>query len=161
MGGAIIAGHHTNKLSMVSSQDNELVVDNQNALMSARGASALIGAARFVVGLQPMTKKLFEALQHLKHNKHEVILFHTLDYEKEVDFDFSNKPQRFIDVETGKHIDLYAENAQVNYKEGMGNFINDLKLQCLQYRIKYVPVDIKKDINQLLTQFLVERQQFA
>ena len=61
MGGAIIAGHHTNKLSMVSSQDNELVVDNQNALMSARGASALIGAARFVVGLQPMTKKLFEA----------------------------------------------------------------------------------------------------
>jgi len=106
-------------------------------------------------------KKLFEALQHLKHNKHEVILFHTLDYDREVDFDFSNKPQRFIDVETGKHIDLYAENAQVNYKQGMENFINDLKLECLQYRINYVPVDIKKDINQLLTQFLIERQKFV
>ena len=61
MKGAIIAGHHTNKLSMVSSQDNELIVDNQNALMAARGASSLIGAARFVLALQPMTKKLWEA----------------------------------------------------------------------------------------------------
>ena len=60
MSGAVIAGHHTNKMSMVSSQDNELLVDNQNALMAARGASALIGAARFVVALQPMTKKLWD-----------------------------------------------------------------------------------------------------
>jgi len=107
------------------------------------------------------SKKIFEALQHLKHNKHEVILFHTLDYEREVDFDFSNKPQRFIDVETGKHIDLYAENAQENYKHGMERFINDLKLECLQYRINYVPIDIKNNINQLLTQFLIERQKFV
>jgi len=106
-------------------------------------------------------EKLFEALQHLKHNKHEVILFHTLDYEKEVDFDFSNKPQRFIDVETGKHIDLYAENAKKNYQLLMDSLIKDLKLQCLQYRINYVPVDINKDLGQILIQFLVKRQQFA
>jgi hypothetical protein len=61
MGGAIIAGHHTNKLSMVTTQDKELIVDNQNALMAARGASSLIGAARFVLALQPMTKNLWEA----------------------------------------------------------------------------------------------------
>jgi len=66
MGGAVIAGHHTNKLSMVSTQDNELLVDNQNALMAARGASALIGAARFVLAFQPMTKKLWE--QHFKEH---------------------------------------------------------------------------------------------
>ena len=66
MEGAIIAGHHTNKLSMVYTQDNELLVDNQNALMAARGASALIGAARFVLGLNPMTKKLWD--QHFKEH---------------------------------------------------------------------------------------------
>ena len=66
MNGAVIAGHHTNKLSMVSTQDNELLVDNQNALMAARGASSLIGAARFVLALQPMTKKLWE--QHFKEH---------------------------------------------------------------------------------------------
>ena len=68
MKGAVIAGHHTNKLSMVATQDNELIVDNQNALMAARGASSLIGAARFVLALQPMTKKLWDAhfKQHIK-----------------------------------------------------------------------------------------------
>ena len=66
MRGAVIAGHHTNKLSMVSTQDNELLVDNQNALMAARGASSLIGAARFVLALQPMTRKLWD--HHFKEH---------------------------------------------------------------------------------------------
>src|SRR5699024_7006969 len=35
------------------------------------------------------TEKLFEALQHLKYNKHEVVLFHTIDKLKEIDFEFS------------------------------------------------------------------------
>src|SRR5690606_19101986 len=32
--------------------------------------------------------KLFEALRHLKYNKHEVVLFHVLDKEKEFAFNF-------------------------------------------------------------------------
>jgi len=58
--GAVIAGHHTNKFSMISIEDDgELVVDHQIALNSARGASSLVAAARFVLAFQPMTKKLF------------------------------------------------------------------------------------------------------
>mgnify|MGYP000035257083 CR=1 FL=1 len=60
MDGSIIAGHHTNKLSMVSIVDKELLVDHQGAMFSARGASALVAAARFVLGMQPMTRKLWE-----------------------------------------------------------------------------------------------------
>jgi hypothetical protein len=53
--------------------------------------------------------KLFEALRHLKHNKHEVVLFHVFDKEKELKFDFDNRPKRFIDVETGEHINLISK----------------------------------------------------
>tara|TARA_B100001964_G_scaffold131352_1_gene145145 strand:+ start:3112 stop:5259 length:2148 start_codon:yes stop_codon:yes gene_type:complete len=66
MNGSIIAGHHTNKLSMVSTHNQELLVDNQNALTAARGASSLIGAARFVLALQPMTRKLWD--DHFKEH---------------------------------------------------------------------------------------------
>jgi len=107
------------------------------------------------------SSKLFEALQHLKHNKHEVILFHTLDYSKEVNLDYSNKPQRFIDIETGKHIDIYAENAQKNYQSKMDTFNKELKNNCIQHKIKYYPVDINNSFNALITQFLIERQQFS
>ena len=54
-------------------------------------------------------QKLFEALQHLKYNKHEVVLFHLIDEQTELRFDFENTPKRFLDVETGEHIDLYSD----------------------------------------------------
>ena len=48
--------------------------------------------------------ELFSALQHLKHNKHEVILFHTVDKSKEIDFDFANRPYTFVDMESGDEV---------------------------------------------------------
>jgi|TARA_R100000479_G_scaffold28896_1_gene11331 uncharacterized protein (DUF58 family) len=104
---------------------------------------------------------LFEALQHLKYNKHEVILFHTFDKEKEQDFNFSNRPKRFVDVETGEHINLYAENIKQSYETAVANYFSELKLKCGQYRIKYVAADINESFNKILTTYLVERQKFG
>jgi len=106
-------------------------------------------------------EKIFEALQHLKYNKHEVILFHTLDHNTEIDLQFGTKPQRFIDVETGKHIDIFAENAKENYAKAMLSFTNNLKTECMKYRIKYYPVNIRERFHKILLQFLIERQQFS
>ena len=107
------------------------------------------------------SEKMFEALQHLKYNKHEVILFHTFDKKREVDFDFSNKPKRFVDVETGEHIDLYAENIKKQYAEAVEDYFSELRLRCGQYRIKYVLADINESFNKILTTYLVERQKFG
>lgn len=104
---------------------------------------------------------LYEALRHLKHNKHEVILFHVLDKKTEQEFDFSNSPKRFIDVETGEHINLYADNVRDVYKIAVGDYIKDIKLKCLQYKIKYVEVDINKGFSDILTTYLIERQRFV
>lgn len=105
-------------------------------------------------------EKLFEALQHLKYNKHEVILFHTYDREKEIEFDFSNRPKRFVDLETGEHLNLYAGNVRQDYKEAVQKYFNELKIKCGQYRIKYIPVNINEDFSTILTSFLIERQKF-
>ncbi|WP_343329058.1 DUF58 domain-containing protein [Polaribacter staleyi] len=101
---------------------------------------------------------LFEALKHLKYNKHEVILFHTYDGETEYNFNFDNVPKKFIDVETGEEINVYAENVRENYKELIGAYFNELKNKCLQYKIDYVPVDIHKGYNAVLTAYLISRK---
>ena len=106
-------------------------------------------------------EKLFEALQHLKYNKHEVILFHTYDKEKEIEFDFSNRPKRFVDVETGAHVNLYADAIRGDYKEAVKDYFTALKIRCGQYRIKYVPVAINEDFSAILTTYLLERQKFV
>ncbi|GLU42865.1 DUF58 domain-containing protein [Allomuricauda sp. NBRC 101325] len=105
--------------------------------------------------------KLFEALRHLKYNKHAVVLFHLLDYEHELNFDFDNAPKRFVDVETGVHVDLYADSIKKAYAEKVMQYQEELKLKCAQYRIKYISVDIKSDFSQVLNSFMIERQKFA
>lgn len=104
--------------------------------------------------------ELFEALRHLKYNKHDVVLFHVFDSKTEVDFDFENRPTRFLDVETGEHVNLYADNVKETYRVAVRDFFEQLRVRCGQYRIKYMPVDIQQDFNVILTTFLLERQLF-
>ncbi|MHA6279319.1 DUF58 domain-containing protein [Salinimicrobium sp. CAU 1759] len=106
-------------------------------------------------------EKLFEALRHLKYNKHELVLFHVLDKRKELSFDFGEEPRRFTDVETGEKIDLYADNVRISYKQEVDDYFSRLKLKCAQYGIKYVQADINESFNKILSTYLVERQKFV
>ena len=103
-------------------------------------------------------EELFEALRHLKYNKHEVVLFHTFDGKTEFKFDFDNSPKKFIDVETGEEVNLYAENIQEKYTELVDSYFKELKNKCLQYKIEYVPVDIQQGFYQVLTSYFLSRQ---
>jgi len=104
--------------------------------------------------------KIFDALRHLKYNKHEVVLFHLLDMDKEFHFDFENTPKRFLDVETGEHIDLFSDTIKENYEEAIKTYFDALKMKCAQYKIKYVDVDVRGNFSKVLNTFMVERQKF-
>ncbi len=106
-------------------------------------------------------ERLFAALQHLKYNKHEVVLFHTFDKNRELNFDFDNRPTRFVDVETGEFVNLYAHNIKPSYQKAVEDYFKELQLRCGQYRIKYVATDINESFNKILTTYLVERQKFG
>lgn len=101
---------------------------------------------------------LFDALQHLRYNKHEVILFHVLDKSKELDFDYDNRPYRFVDVETGEEIKLLPGEIRKSYTETIGNFYTELKLKCAQYRIDFIEADVNKGFDQILLPYLLKRE---
>ncbi|APG66268.1 hypothetical protein LPB136_13180 [Tenacibaculum todarodis] len=103
-------------------------------------------------------EEMFEALRHLKFNKHEVVLFHTYDGKTEFNFDFDSAPKKFVDLETKEEINLYSENIQEQYKESVSNYFKELKNSCLQYKIDYVPVDINKGFKEVLATYLISRQ---
>jgi len=105
-------------------------------------------------------EEMFEALRHLKYNKHEVVLFHTFDGVTEFNLNFDDTPKKFVDVETGEEINLYAQNFQEKYKKLVENYFNELKTKCLQYQIDYVPVDIHLGFKAVLTSYLISRRKF-
>lgn len=101
---------------------------------------------------------VFSALQHLKHNKHEVILFHTVDRNTEVDFSFSNRPYRFVDLESGDDIKLMPSEVRSEYLKTMNRFSRELDLRCGQYGIDFVEADIRQGFRQILLPYLLKRQ---
>ncbi|WP_347173631.1 DUF58 domain-containing protein [Polaribacter uvawellassae] len=103
---------------------------------------------------------LFDALRHLKYNKHEVVLFHTYDKQHELDFDFENSPKKFVDVETGDALNIYSSNIKEAYQKSVNNYFNELKLKCLQYQIDYVAVNSNDGFETVLTSYLISRRKF-
>jgi uncharacterized protein (DUF58 family) len=103
-------------------------------------------------------EELFSALQHLKYKKHEVVLFHVHDKKKEMDFDFENRPYKFIDLETGEEIKLNPSQIKDNYIASITAFANALKLKCGQYQIDFVEADINAGFDTILYTYLVKRQ---
>lgn len=104
---------------------------------------------------------LFNALQHLKHNKHKVVLFHVVDSKTELNFDFDNAPRKFIDVETGEEVAVFADNVKQEYEKQMESYFKKLALTCAQNRIKYIPVSVGASFEKIMTTYLIEKQNFG
>lgn len=104
------------------------------------------------------TEELFSALQHLRHNKHEVVLFHVVDHAKEIDFDFDNRPCKFIDMENGREIKIRPHEVREHYIKSVNEFKNELKLRCGQYQVDFIDADINKGFRQILLPYLLKRE---
>jgi uncharacterized protein (DUF58 family) len=102
--------------------------------------------------------ELFQALYHLKHNKHEVILFHVVNKALEVDFNLDNRPYQLIDMETGEKMRLQPAEIKAKYVEEIQKYFNEIKMRCANYRIDFMPADVNEGYNQILLQYLLKRQ---
>jgi len=107
---------------------------------------------------QENTDELFEALQHLKYNKHEVLLFHVTDHRQERDFDFRNQPYRFVDLETGEHLRFSPHDLKKNYEKAMLDYFEEMRVRCGQYQIDLAEADINEDFKHVLYTYLLKRK---
>lgn len=101
--------------------------------------------------------QLFNALQHLKHNKNEILIFHVFDKNTELDFDFGNRPTEFIDLETGEKLKLEPDDIRDSFKQKAIERAQEVKLRCAQFKIDYVRADINEGVEKVLEAYLVKR----
>ncbi|HLK98359.1 MAG TPA: DUF58 domain-containing protein [Hymenobacter sp.] len=97
------------------------------------------------------------ALQHLRHQHHEVLLFHIMDRATESDFAFQDRPYLFEDIETGETVKLQPNQVREQYRAAMRQYEQELMLRCGQYKIDFVPVDIREPFDKVLYAYLVKR----
>lgn len=101
---------------------------------------------------------MFAALEHLRYNKHEVVLFHVHDGMLEQKLEFDNRPYRFVDLESGDVVKLNPMEVKERYEQIMKTRKEELLRHCYQYQIDYVEADINKLYDQVLTAYLIKRQ---
>jgi len=103
------------------------------------------------------SEKMFSALQHLKHNRHEVLLFHVIDKKTEQEFLFDERPYEFNDIESGEKVRVRPSQIRNEYVKQVKHIKDQLILKCGQYKIDYIEADIAEGFNQILHAYLVKR----
>jgi len=100
---------------------------------------------------------LFAAIQHLKYNKHEVIIFNVNDKQKEIDLGFDNRPHHFIDMENGDEVKVHPGKIRDAYRTSLAQYRHELEQKCAQYRIDIIDANIHEGYNTLLKSYLIKR----
>lgn len=110
------------------------------------------------IPFQEITDNSFlDSLLHLKHRKHEVIIFHLIDQKLEEQFDFGNEPYEFEDLETGKMIKLYPNNIKEQYLKKLRVYQQNIQDFCLNHNISLIPYNLQEPITKILQEYLQKR----
>ena len=107
---------------------------------------------------QENSQDFFSALQHLKYNKHEVIVFHVVDRSRELNFEFDARLHKFVDLETVEELKVNPLELKEEYVNQMTSFEQELKIRCGQYKIDFIPVDCTKGFESVLLSYLIKRK---
>lgn len=101
--------------------------------------------------------KFNQVIQHLIFQKHDLVLFYVMDMKTELDFQFSNTPHEFVDMESGEKVKLMPNEIQGDFQNYMVEKLAFFKNKCLQFGVDFVPVDMDDDYEKVLSTFLRKR----
>lgn len=104
---------------------------------------------------------VFSALQHLKYNKHEVVIFNVLDHSKELYFEFDNRPHHFIDIESGLELKVHPNQVKAHYLQQVQAYHKEFQLRCMQYKIDLIDADIQAGYHPVLQAYLIKRNKMV
>ena len=92
-----------------------------------------------------------------RHRATEASLRAALDAETEVDFDFADRPTRFVDLETGEELKLHPTEVREAYVSRIGQLTKTLRDRCGAHGIDWVDVDVAQGVLPVLTGYLTKR----
>ena len=169
--------HFQSALKSTNSHFNQLISELQNTVLQKNSTSPSqtsvskaihhiseqIGRRAMVILFTDMFEQeniedVFLALRHLKHQKHEVLVFHTIDKSTELDFEFENRPYEFIDIETQEKLKLHPVQIREQYLGRMKMLMENIYDKCAQYKIDLIECDVKQSVDQVLLAYLVKRK---
>ena len=100
--------------------------------------------------------RLIHALRHLRHRRHEIVLFHILAPE-EIDFPFTKRTQ-FRHLEAANELRLIdPSGVRAAYLKNLETFRQTLRIQASNLQIDYHPMRTDEPVDRALGVYLMKR----
>lgn len=105
--------------------------------------------------------EIFPALQHLRHAKHEVLIFQLIEPETEAKFDFPNHPLLLKDLETGEEIKVHPEEIRERYVALFREYQDKVRRKCRELNIELIELSVNEPYDKALTDYLRKRSRVS
>ena len=105
------------------------------------------------------TEKVMHALRHFQHQKHDVIVFHTMD-DSELDLPYQELAN-FRELETGTRVAVDPASFRSVYKGRVNSFCNELREACLKSNVDYNLIRTSQPIETVLSTYFTFRARRA
>ena len=114
------------------------------------------GLVILISDLMDNPDEVLMGLNHFRHNKQEVIVFHIMD-RQESEFNYSDRIQ-FKDMETGELITTDPWHIRNEYQNQIEKFKRKYQRGCRNQRIDYIPLYTDQSLDIALNEYLNKRK---
>lgn len=105
--------------------------------------------------------QLISALKHLRHRKHEVLLFNVLEEKSERELDFPDRRLRMQDMETGSQMEVLPAQIREDYQKKVEELTHKFKMACSEFQIDFEQLDTQSDFDLALMAYLNKRKRLG
>lgn len=105
--------------------------------------------------------QLISSLKHLRHRKHEVLLFNVLEQQSERELDFPNRRLMMQDMETGSQMEVMPAQVREDYKKKVEELTHRFKMACSEFQIDFEELDTQQKFDRSLLAYLNKRKRLG
>ncbi len=103
-------------------------------------------------------EKLISSVRHLRHQRHEVLLFNVLENRSERELDFPDGKFLFEDMETGSELEVIPAQVKKEYQKKVQEYTQEFKIACNEARADFEEIDTQSPFDLALLAYLNKRK---
>ena len=104
---------------------------------------------------------LISALKHLRHRKHEVILFNITEHYTELNLNLEYERYLLEDLESGEQLEISPAQVAQDYRAKVTMYLQRFKQACNEFQIDFESVSTEQPFSEALVHYLKKRSRLG
>lgn len=104
---------------------------------------------------------LISALKHLRHRKHEIILFNITEHYTELNLNLEHERYLLEDLESGEQLEISPAQIAQDYRAKVTMYLQRFKQACNEFQIDFESVSTEQPFSEALIHYLKKRSRLG